>query len=71
MSAQQSPKCMKCKYFYSTFDPQVPRGCKAYNFKSHRFPSQIVKEQSGQECQMYEIREKKSKKVDLNDDSLW
>ncbi len=68
--------CMKCKHYFSTFDPALPRGCKLYGMRTTQFPDQVVKRESGRECLGFEARksaeQKKPKRVrDLNDPSLW
>jgi len=42
--------CMKCKYYYVTWDKEHPRGCKIFGFKTKKMPSVLVYESSGQEC---------------------
>ncbi|MGG3736590.1 uracil-DNA glycosylase [Aeribacillus pallidus] len=42
--------CFQCRFFYVTWDPIHPRGCKAYSFKSKAIPSQVVLHASGQPC---------------------
>lgn len=42
--------CMKCKYFYITWDSNSPRGCKYFNFKSKQLPSTVVLQSSGEAC---------------------
>ncbi|MBI5491775.1 MAG: uracil-DNA glycosylase [Deltaproteobacteria bacterium] len=54
--------CFKCRHFYVTWDEFFPRGCKALSFKSRELPSAVVLKSSGLDCQMYEPRDKKSKK---------
>lgn len=46
--------CFACIYFYTTWDPANPRGCKAYGFKSKQLPSIVVKRSSGMECMKFE-----------------
>lgn len=46
--------CQKCKYYYVTWVPNTPHGCKAYGFKSKQIPSQVVKRSSGMECSFYD-----------------
>lgn len=46
--------CFACIYFYTTWDPAHPRGCKAYGFKSKQLPSIVVKRSSGMECMKFE-----------------
>tara|TARA_Y100000780_G_scaffold230526_1_gene252906 strand:+ start:3563 stop:3769 length:207 start_codon:yes stop_codon:yes gene_type:complete len=68
---------MKCKHYFSTFDPAKPRGCKLYAMKTVQFPEVIVKRESGKECLGFEPRKKvvereKPRQIrDFNDPSLW
>ena len=45
--------CRSCRYFYITWDPQYPNGCKAYRFKSKKLPMEEVLQTSGMLCQCY------------------
>lgn len=51
---QQKVSCFKCKHFYTTWDVQFPRGCKAYGFKTKQIPSDYVLQVSGHACMKYE-----------------
>ncbi|WP_443661950.1 uracil-DNA glycosylase [Clostridium sp.] len=42
--------CCKCIYYYITWDPTYPKGCKLYGFKSANSPSILVKKSSGIAC---------------------
>ncbi|MBU3158942.1 uracil-DNA glycosylase [Clostridium frigoris] len=42
--------CCKCIYYYITWDPAYPKGCKLYGFKSATLPSILVKQSSGIAC---------------------
>nr|WP_134704285.1 uracil-DNA glycosylase [Ammoniphilus sp. YIM 78166] len=42
--------CMKCKYYFVTWDKNNPRGCKYFQFKSTQLPSLVVFQSSGQSC---------------------
>lgn len=42
--------CFECKHFYVTWEPNQPRGCKAFAFKSRELPSLVVFEASGERC---------------------
>ena len=53
--------CNKCKYFYITWDPRFPRGCKYFGFKSADMPSVAVYTSTGLQCIVYEEKEEKSK----------
>lgn len=46
--------CQKCKFYFVTWEPSKPHGCKAYGFKSKTIPSIIVKQSSGVQCKLYE-----------------
>ncbi|MGF7048280.1 hypothetical protein J2T13_002787 [Paenibacillus sp. DS2015] len=46
--------CMKCQYFYVTWDPKYPKGCKAFEFKTHTMPSLAVLRSSGKACMNFE-----------------
>lgn len=69
----KNPSCMKCKHYFSSFNPQSPRGCRLFNFSSNKFPSMVVKEQTGAPCKGFEARKQAQKKgeLDLNDPKLW
>lgn len=47
------PNCMKCIYYYVTWDPSRPRGCKFFGFKSRAMPSAVVFRSSGSECEAF------------------
>ena len=64
-------KCLKCKYYFSTFDPQKPRGCRIYNSKSAVFPSVIVKKETGEECLSFKEKIQQTKKLDLRKKEFW
>ena len=42
--------CGKCEFYYVTHDKTRPWGCKKFNFKSTRLPSQEVKQSTGMDC---------------------
>ena len=72
--SETKPQCLKCNYYFSTYDPQVPRGCKAYKFRSLSMPSFVVKRETGEECAKFAVKVKKEpskKSIDLNDPDLW
>lgn len=50
--------CLKCKYYYITWDPAFPKGCKFYGFKSLNLPSIMVKQSSGMCCCQFTLKEK-------------
>ena len=51
---QERINCMTCKYYYVTWDPNFPKGCKAFGFKTRNLPSIEVKKASGEDCLKYE-----------------
>lgn len=53
---QEKINCLKCKYFYVTWDQKFPNGCKFFGFKSQYRPSLVVWQTSGQECHAYTIK---------------
>ncbi|MBA3010214.1 MAG: uracil-DNA glycosylase [Desulfobacula sp.] len=56
--------CFKCKFFYVTWEPQHPNGCKAMGFKSKLLPSITVFQSSGKPCQLFS--EKRTRKSGLS-----
>jgi len=46
--------CQKCIYYFVTWQPRQPHGCKAYGFKSREIPSSVVKKNSGFDCGFYQ-----------------
>ncbi|HZG79058.1 MAG TPA: uracil-DNA glycosylase [Paenibacillus sp.] len=54
MTETKRINCMKCKHYYVTWEPQFPRGCRAYGFKTVQMPSATVLSSSGKPCLQYE-----------------
>ena len=50
--------CLKCKYYYVTWDSNMPYGCKAFGFKGTQMPSITVIQSSGSKCQAYIEKQK-------------
>ena len=48
--------CQKCKFYFVTWQPTKPHGCKAYGFKSKLIPSLVVKRSSGSDCVFFELK---------------
>ena len=44
------PNCRNCRYFYITWDPKKPYGCRAMQFKSSVLPTIEVLEADGAIC---------------------
>ena len=53
---RQGPNCLGCKYYYITYDPKLPRGCRVYGFKSQGLPALVVLSTSGIPCQFFALR---------------
>lgn len=49
----EKTSCRGCIHYYVTWDKTFPKGCKFFGFKSAKMPSVVVKESSGQECNVY------------------
>lgn len=45
-----APDCGVCTYYYITYDPSFPYGCRALGFKGKRKPHLDVLEASGAPC---------------------
>lgn len=48
--------CHKCKYYYVTWDPNNPHGCRQFGFKSKQLPSVVVYKSSGNPCNGFEAK---------------
>ena len=44
------PDCRRCRWFYITWDPKKPYGCRAMQFKSQKLPALEVLEADGSVC---------------------
>ncbi|WP_432408138.1 uracil-DNA glycosylase [Wukongibacter sp. M2B1] len=53
MEKNNRVNCFKCKYFYITWDPNNPKGCKYFVFKTQLIPSIAVLKSSGKSCQAF------------------
>lgn len=51
--------CQKCIYYFVTWQPAKPHGCKAYGFKSKQLPSVVVKNSSGYDCSFFQPKNTK------------
>jgi len=49
----QKVNCIRCTHYFVTWEPGRPHGCRAYGFKSQAIPSQVVRQSSGAECQLF------------------
>lgn len=53
MGTQRQINCLACRYFYITYEPRNPYGCKALAFKSKDMPCRVVYVSSGMQCQSF------------------
>ena len=49
--------CFQCVHFYVTWDPNFPRACKLFGFKSANPPSVSVYESTGTVCLAFEKKD--------------
>ena len=56
--AEGRMNCQKCAYYFVTWDPSFPRGCRLYGFKSVLQPSAAVYDATGARCQNYDEKTK-------------
>lgn len=61
MSDTQRINCMNCRFYFVTWDPNFPRGCKAYEFKTRSMPSAAVLSSSGQPCMKFQPKSNRQK----------
>jgi hypothetical protein len=45
--------CRRCEFYFVTWEPTKPHGCKAYGFKSQQIPSMVVFQSSGADCSYF------------------
>jgi hypothetical protein len=56
----QAFRCNDCVHYYITFEAQFRYGCRALDFKSQRLPMLDVLEASGQPCQFFQGKPRRS-----------
>jgi len=60
--------CHKCQYYFVTWNPSFPHGCRAMGFKSRRYPTDEVRSiMTGKDCALYSKKQNprsKSQKTD-------
>lgn len=54
--AKERINCLKCKYFYITWEKQFSNGCKFFDFKSRYHPSLVVWQSSGKDCHAFTVK---------------
>jgi len=55
--------CITCSHYYVTWDKNFPNGCKLFEFKTRRLPSQLVKESTGDNCKNYIEKKKRNNNI--------
>ncbi len=69
---KKANKCLNCKFYYITWNPDFPKGCRAFKFQSKNMPCETVKIESGNECHLFEEKTvKKINELNLNDPKNW
>ncbi|WP_024831313.1 hypothetical protein [Ruminiclostridium josui] len=58
---QEKVNCLKCKYYFITYDARMPYGCRLFGFKGRQMPSVSVRQSSGNDCQGYDEKVKPNK----------
>lgn len=56
MSIMKRINCRRCKYYFVTWEKEMPHGCRAYGFKGANIPSLTVFQSSGTPCSLFEIK---------------
>ena len=54
--------CITCTHYYVTWDKNFPNGCRLFEFKTRKIPSQLVKESTGDSCKNH-VEKKKERKI--------
>ncbi|MCL2820161.1 MAG: uracil-DNA glycosylase [Oscillospiraceae bacterium] len=58
-SASEKRDCFHCVHFAITWEPNHPRSCKLFGFKSAKLPSIAVEQSSGAPCEGFERKPKR------------
>jgi len=58
MEPETPPDCTTCRHFQLLWGAERPRVCNAYGFRSQSYPSIVVRETSGLDCQLYAAKPK-------------
>lgn len=53
MESTKKVNCRKCIYYYVTWEPQHPNGCKYFGFKTAMMPAMLVRKNSGKDCEAF------------------
>jgi hypothetical protein len=58
---EEKVNCLKCKYYYITYDARMPYGCRLFGFKGRQVPSVSVHQSSGSSCRGFDVKDKQNK----------
>ncbi|HEX2925636.1 MAG TPA: uracil-DNA glycosylase [Ruminiclostridium sp.] len=58
---EEKVNCLKCKYYYITYDARMPYGCRLFGFKGRQVPSVSVLQSSGSPCEGFDVKDKQNK----------
>ena len=50
---KEKADCYQCIHFAVTWEPNTPRSCRLFGFKSAQMPSVVVLKSSGAQCEGY------------------
>jgi len=53
LDKEKHVNCFKCEYYANTWNPQFPRACKFFGFKSASVPSDVVYKSTGEYCNSF------------------
>lgn len=51
-----APDCRTCAHYFVTHQVDAPHGCRAFGFRSVRWPARVVEQSSGAPCAAHEPR---------------
>lgn len=57
------PDCRNCRHAYITYEAGTPYGCRAFGFKSARWPHLVVQESTTDPCGAFEPKPKPANKA--------
>ncbi|PIP96524.1 MAG: uracil-DNA glycosylase [Bdellovibrio sp. CG12_big_fil_rev_8_21_14_0_65_39_13] len=68
--------CLKCRHYFATYNSLTPRGCKLFQFQTAQIPANVIKRETGEDCQEFEERvvrknSEEKEKINFNDPKYW
>jgi len=58
MDNEKRINCFQCIYYANTWEPNSPRACKFFGFKSAQVPSEVVYRNTGERCISFKEKER-------------